>query len=251
MTSEGHIYKIICTLDEKFCYIGSTFNRLSKRFEFHIKNYHQWKKGTPKTFCSCFPYFDKYGVDKFKIILIKSYEVCRTHNKDRRHLEAYETLWINKSKCVNKILPICYLRKEKGKQYREQNKDKIKEYYEKNKDKILEYDKEYRQKNKDKLSEKAKEYHEKNKDKKAEQNKEYHEKNKDKIAKRKKEYREANKDKIKEYREANKDKLKEYREANKDRFSEKAKVKVSCPHCDKEMTKGSLTRHINKYCKNK
>lgn len=218
MTSEGHIYKIICTLDETFCYIGSTFNRLSKRFEKHRDNYYAWKKGKPKTFCSCFSYFDKYGINNFKIILIKSYNVCRTHNKDRRHLEAYETLWINKSKCVNKILPISYLQKERKKQYYQNNRTKFceinKEWREKNKDKVIEYSKEWREKNK----EYGIEWREKNK----EYEKEWSEKNKDKISKRKKEYYQKNKS-----------------------------IKVSCPHCDKEMTKGALTKHIKTYCKNK
>jgi len=132
MTSKGHIYKIICKLDHDFCYIGSTFNRLSKRFETHRDHYNRWKNGDNKKFCSCFPYFDKYGIENFKIVLIKSYDVCRAHIKDSKHLKAYETLWICKTKCVNKILPIGYLkfgylRKEYDKEYYETNIKKIKE----------------------------------------------------------------------------------------------------------------------------
>ena len=165
MTSKGHIYKIICKVDEKFCYIGSTFNRLSKRFEIHRNNYNQWKNGTLKSKCSCCEYFDKYGIENFKIVLIKSYEVCRAHVKDRKHLEAYETLWVSKTNCVNKNLPIQYLKKQKDKEYNEKNRETInkknRECYEINKEKR----KEYREKNRDKITQQRKEHYEINKDK--------------------------------------------------------------------------------------
>ena len=181
MTSKGHIYKIICKVDEKFCYIGSTFNRLSKRFETHRDNYNSWKDGKMKKGCSCFPYFDKYGIENFKIVLIKSYDVCRAHIKDRKHLEAYETLWICKTKCVNKILPIRYLKKEKRKEWRENNKESISQYY-----------KEYRETNKESINQYNKKYRENNKEHKKKYDKEYRENNKDTITQQKKEYREKN-----------------------------------------------------------
>ena len=124
-TSKGHIYKIICKVDEKFCYIGSTFDRLSKRMERHRFDYNHWVKGKREGQYTCFSYFQKYGFENFKIVLIKSYEVCREHNKDTKHLRAYETLWINKTKCVNKNIPIDYLKKDKWRHYREDNRDKI------------------------------------------------------------------------------------------------------------------------------
>ena len=78
-----------------------------------------------------FDYFEKYGIENFKIILIKSYNVVRTHQKDHKHLHAYELLWINKTKnCCNKLLtfnPLLF------------NKYKIKEYQKK-------YHKEYQKK---------------------------------------------------------------------------------------------------------
>ena len=131
MTAIGHIYKIICTVDEKFCYIGSTFNRLGKRFEKHRCLYKRWSDGEITKSCSCFPFFKKHGVENFKIVLIKSYEVCREHVKDRRHLEAYETLWICRTKCCNVNMPIRYLNKEQFKQ-------RYKKYYEVNREQILE-----------------------------------------------------------------------------------------------------------------
>lgn len=168
-TSKGHIYKIICKVDEKFCYIGSTFNRLSKRMESHRGHYNKWINGTLKTKCSCFHYFQKYGIENFKIILIKSYDVIRTHNKDTRHLRAYETLWYNKTKCVNKNAPIRYLSKEQSKAYRENNKEHIaekkKKWCENNKEQIAKKDKVYRENNKEHYVKKVKEYRENNKEK--------------------------------------------------------------------------------------
>jgi len=212
MTSKGHIYKIICKVDEKFCYIGSTFNRLSKRFETHRKDYNSWKDGK-KNCCSCFPYFDKYGIENFKIVLIKSYDVVRTHIKDRKHLEAYETLWVSKTKCVNKLLPIQYLKKEVKK----------------------EKDKEYREKNKESISQSQKEYYEKNKDTINQKSKEYQEKNKESIRQYQKEYREKNKESISQ-------KKKEYREKNKETINQKNKEKITC-ECGATVSRICLSRH--------
>ena len=67
------------------------------------------------------------------------------------------------------------------------------------------------------------------------------------------EWYQDNKEKIKEqvagYYQNNKDELNEknskYYQKHKDKYSQK----VSCPYCDKELSKGSLTRHIKKSCK--
>jgi hypothetical protein len=90
------------------------------------------------------------------------------------------------------------------------------------------------------------EYYANNSDRIKESNKKYKEANKDKE----KAYREANKDKRKAYIETNKEhiakKNKEYKEANKDRAKEIRSQKVKCELCEKEMTKGSLNRHIKR-----
>ena len=155
-TSLGHIYKIICKVDEQFCYIGSTFDRLSKRMENHKSHYNKWVKGGTKRPCACFYYFQKYGIENFKIVLIKSYEVCREHNKDTKHLRAYETLWVNKTNCVNKNSPIDYLKKEKKREYHEKHReelnDKCREYWQKNKEKISVKKREYYEVNKEELN---------------------------------------------------------------------------------------------------
>ena len=142
MTARGHIYMIRTPLDNSFCYIGSTFNRLHKRFVEHKSRY-KIKNGL----FSIHKYFDKYGVDNFKIDLIKTYNVVRTHDKDRKHLEAYETLWINKTKnCINKISPFNPVFKMK--EFIKQNSKKC---YENNKSNYPKYCQKYHLNNKDKV----------------------------------------------------------------------------------------------------
>ena len=53
-----------------------------------------------------------------------------------------------------------------------------------------------------------------------------------------------NKEKIKKYYDENKDKIKKYYDENKDKIKDKARQKVNCPKCNKELSKGSLTRHF-------
>jgi len=165
MTSIGHIYMIWTPLDNSFCYIGSTFNRLHKRFQGHKDKYkHNYGE------YSIHKYFNKYGIDNFKIELIKSYNVIRTHQKDFKHLYAYETLWISITKnCVNKQLPFNPLKKESNKQYyldnkqkiifnkkkyRQNNKEKIKEWRDNHKEERKEYDKNRYENNKKEINEK-------------------------------------------------------------------------------------------------
>ena len=256
MTSTGHIYKVICLVDPRFCYIGSTFNRLSKRFEKHRGHFKKWLEGGRKKGISCFPYYEKYGIEAFKIVLIKSYEVCREHIKDRKHLDVYETLWINRhrGKCCNEKTPLNLLKKEKykdyyernkvkiaerGKEYRENNKVQLvetkKNHYEKNKVQIAKQQKEYREKNKEQIAEKEKEYREKNKEQIAEYKKEHYEKNKEQIAEYKKEHYEKNKEQIAEQR-------KERYEKNKEQIAKTKKEKVEC-ECGCIVTKCNLAKH--------
>ena len=137
---------------------------MSKRFENHKKDYNKYIKNPIKykrNVCSIFDYYSKYGIDNFDITLIKKYEVCRDHIKDRKHLCAYETLWICKTKnCVNKNLPFNPLsrldKKISSKKYSENNPEKekarCKKYRENNKEKKKESDRKYRENNKEKVT---------------------------------------------------------------------------------------------------
>ena len=88
----GKIYKIIHN-QSNICYVGSTCNELRQRWQEHKR--HSTNEKVRKL--SIYKYFEQYGIENFKIILIKEYEVI-----DRKHLEAYEQLWISKLKAINK-----------------------------------------------------------------------------------------------------------------------------------------------------
>ena len=131
----GTVYKIICNVDSKFVYVGSTFNELRHRFQTHKQGYRQWIAGNAHNYCSCYDHFKKYGLENFTIIRIKEY-VCWCENKlDKKHLHAYEQLWINNTRnCCNTYAAFQPLRKEHMRQYHQDpvRKERRREY-EKNK----------------------------------------------------------------------------------------------------------------------
>jgi hypothetical protein len=171
----GRIYKIISTQGNE-CYVGSTFDKTRGRFSKHKSQYKEWKKGKMAKVQS-FVLFEKYGVDKCKMILIKEYEVC-----DRQHLHMYEQLWINKLHPINKKQSFgAILLKERMKkinlEYRIKNKDKKKqidrEYYEENKEEINSYKKIYYQTHKEQILARNKAKYEENKEQILARNKKY------------------------------------------------------------------------------
>jgi len=96
----GRVYRIVCLPNPDIQYVGSTFNIIRQRFYKHKEHFKEWLNGKKKN-CSLFPYFETYGIENFKILLIKEYEVLSEHNRDRKHLNVFEQLWISKIKCVN------------------------------------------------------------------------------------------------------------------------------------------------------
>ena len=144
-----------------------------------------------------------------KIILIENY-ACNSRQelcmREQQIIEEYSDL-LNKQKAY------------RSKEYKKQ------------------YDKEWRENNQDRMTEYRKEFYENNKDIINQKNKEYYEKNKNEILEKQKEYREKNQENITEYK-------KEYYQENKNEILEKQKVKVNCPHCNCEMRKNSLKRHL-------
>lgn len=91
-------------------------------------------------------------------------------------------------------------RRERSKEYREQNKEYVKEY-----------NKEYMKRNKEHIKEYKKEYYEQNKEYYKEYNKKYMERNKEYLEEYNKEYYERNKEYFKDYREQNKERINERR----------------------------------------
>lgn len=110
----GRIYKIVHSQSDAI-YIGSTFNTLTQRFSSH-------KSFTGN--CKISELIKQYGPEQFKIMLIKEYQVV-----DKKHLLAYESLWISKLRCINVITPF-RVEKMYRKQYyaREDVKQRCSEY---------------------------------------------------------------------------------------------------------------------------
>ncbi len=160
----GRVYKIIHNQSD-IVYIGSTFNRLNDRFYCHKKN-----KNT-----AIGKYFTKYGIENFKIILIKEYKVI-----DKYHLQMYEQLWMNKIKNIN-------INKSFQPLYKQYKKETDREYNERNKEKIKEKKKEYYEKNNEVIKNRANIHYENNKEETKQKVKEYKEKNKERIKEKNKE----------------------------------------------------------------
>ncbi len=133
--SNGKIYKIEpnCEHEEDEIYIGSTTKEyLSQRMDKHRSSYKYWKEGKCRK-TNSFLLFEKYGVANCNIILL---EYINAQSKDE--LTAKEAEYIKNYKCINKLLPFQTNeeRKDKIKEYYQDNKDKFKDYYQDNKDKI-------------------------------------------------------------------------------------------------------------------
>jgi hypothetical protein len=151
----GGIYKIEHIKTKKI-YVTSCFNNLNNKYKINkIKHHIENKK--IKIFNE---YFKDYKLEDFKIEIVKTYQVC-----DQQHLKAYEVLYVNKFKAINKMIQITFMKKLKKKQtkeylkqYRNKNKEKMIEYRLKNKDKMNEYNKQYRLKNKDYYKDYCKNY---------------------------------------------------------------------------------------------
>lgn len=126
----GYIYKIESDCKEVL-YIGSTIQKLSVRFSDHKKKYQKCKI---TKYINSFNYKFSNGCE-----LLKEYEIV-----DRKHLLAYEQLFLNMFKhCINRRDAFGLLKKEK-------HKENMKEYYKNNKDKINQKHKKYNEANKQK-----------------------------------------------------------------------------------------------------
>lgn len=142
----GTIYKIV-HLQSDLYYIGMTTTTLTKRWQSYKYDYNKINSSK----ISIYPYMIKYGIENFKILPIKSYDVI-----DKNHLKVFETLWINKLNPINKIPSfnpmnkkqkdkMCYLK------YREKRIEKVRNYANNNKDLIKKRTKLYREKNKENI----------------------------------------------------------------------------------------------------
>jgi hypothetical protein len=99
--SKGKVYKIVVDTEEEYePYIGSTIETLSNRMSSHRSDYKKWKNCKTK-YISSSNLFEKFGIDKCRIILIENYPCS---SKDE--LLARERYWFDNVKNCNKIRPI-------------------------------------------------------------------------------------------------------------------------------------------------
>jgi len=224
----GRVYRIICLSNPEIQYVGSTYDTLRNRLQAH-------KKSCKNKNISLYEYIkkDPLGWDNYKMVLIKEYIVYRDNVKDTKHLRAYEQLWMNKLKCVNKcfnFVPECV------------KNFNIQIYLQNNKEKIAEKQKIYCQKNNKIIAEKHKVYFQKNKEIISAQSKVYHQANKDKLVEKRKIYLQNNKGKLTEQQKI-------YYQNNKKIIAEKQNVylqnnkkNIIC-ECGSTVVKYNITRH--------
>ena len=225
MTKLGKIYKIVHKqLD--ICYVGSTFEKtLERRWKNHNSYYNKWKVNHNNKRIAIYPYFYKYEIENFSILLIKEYKVV-----DRRHLSVYENLWIKKLRCVNIIEPVAgILGKHKMRLNHQANKEmrnkQKRENYKKNKETISIQRKKDRIENKEDTLQRESEYREKDRIRiRAGDKRRYHE-NKVVTRKKRNAYRDTNKIEINKKR-AERDKAKS--EEEKTEFKKKRNRQHAC-----------------------
>ena len=218
------IYTIRSPHTDKF-YIGSTTQKLCKRFANHKSNYNAYVNNVDCDF-----------VTSFKIIelgdsYIELLEEINCENKSQLEMREGELIRLHKDFSINKIMV-----GRNPKQYRIDNADKIKQYYIDNTDKI----KQYYLDNTDKIKQKSKQNYLNNTDK----IKQYNLDNTDKINKRRRQHRLDNPDKSKQYDKQhyldNADKISKRRRQNR-LDSKKPKINIAKEdydlliHCDKLM----------------
>ena len=141
--TKGKIYKITNDYNDDV-YIGSTCDRLVKRFIKHKADAKQEKcKNRP-----LYKLINEVGFQRFRIQLIEDFP-CN----DKYELRQREGHYIRElSKNLNKNIAGRNLN-----QYKEDNKEKIKNYYKDNKDKNKEKIKNYYEENKEQILKKQKE----------------------------------------------------------------------------------------------
>ena len=199
------LYTIRSPATEQY-YIGSTTQKLCKRFSDHNINYKAYLKGS-------FPFITSFKIIELGDAYIELLEEISCENRNQLVKREGELIREHKANCVNRNIA--------GRTH--------KEYYFDNSDKILEKMKQYYIDNNDKISEQRKEYYAENNDKILEQKKEYYAENNDKILEQRKQYYAENKEKKKQYYIDNIEKIleqkKQYRLENSDKINEQRRAK--------------------------
>ena len=218
------IYKITNDYNDEV-YVGSTCDRLVKRFNAHKRAAkYEKRNSTP-----LYQLVNEIGFNRFRIELIEDFPCS-----DKYQLIQKESKYIREIGTLNKRI---------------EDRD-LKEYYQDNKEKIIEKSKKYYNENIDTITIKNKEYREKNKEEITKFQRNYYLKNKEQINLKQHDCYEKNKEKIKtksrEYRTKNLEKVKQYYLENKEKIlSQNALInneKIKC-ECGFIGCKGNMSRH--------
>lgn len=172
--SNGKIYTIRNKINDKLIYVGSSIEiYLSKRFQKHKSQNN----------CYLYKYINEpINNTCWEDWYIELYEEYPCENK--LQLCKRENEIIRQIATINKI----------GYLTDEMKKDKVKQWREENKEAIKEKSKKYHEKNRDELLAKKKEYNDKNKEYKSNYMKERYKRKKEEITQKIKEWTEKNKD---------------------------------------------------------
>ena len=205
------IYSIRSPHTDKY-YIGSTTQKLCKRFGDHTKNYKAYLNDT-------YQFITSFKILELGDAYIELLEEMNCDNKTMLQKREGELIREHKNNCVNK----CIAGRTK-KEYHIENKELEKQYRLDNKEYIQEQQKQYRNDNKEHIRELSKQYRIDNK----EHYNQWRIDNKEHIREQAKQYRIDNKEQIKEQKKQysidNKEKIKEqqmqYRIDNKEHMNE-------------------------------
>jgi len=265
---KGKIYKLCCK-DPNITeiYIGSTLNQYRRKHE------HKGTCNNPNNRrYNLYVYQfirENGGFENWDLVILEEYPTENKNEltwKEREYIELLQpalncvkrpvvTAEENLEKCRERARKYreenLEKYRERGRKWYEENTEKFsgyaKKYYENNKEQLCEYYRRYRENNKEKICEKKRRYREENPEKCRENERRYRENNPEKCREKDRRYYENNKEKCseahKKWRENKKEKISEKRRENKEKINEKGRERVNCDICNKELARGSLTRH--------
>jgi hypothetical protein len=153
----GRVYKIIHQTDSNWCYVGSTFNKLHKRWSNHKYQFKRWLDDPEKySKITWFVHAQEHdnNLSEYRCVLLQEYQVETKHQ-----LLRYEGEWITKLKdsCCNRIVAGRTIR-EYLEAYKEYFRQKSKKYRETHKQDIKETKKKWVKNNKERVQNNQKEY---------------------------------------------------------------------------------------------
>ena len=184
-------------------YIGSTTQKLCKRFANHKSCHNSYVNNTGN-------YITSFKIIELGDSYIELLEDINCDTKTQLEMREGELIRIHKDLCINKRIE-----GRTSEQYRQDNVDKRKQYDIDNVNMIKQQRYQYRQDNADKIKQQQKQYDVDNADKIKQRRKQYKHDNADQIKQQQKQYNIDNADKIKQrrkqYKLDNADKIKQSR----------------------------------------